>query len=99
MKAINLNSVEYYPPDHKTRKAYRRLIDLRNQYIYNKITDIEFITAVEKVIFNDISIRDLQYLNDGLKNGSYLTIIKELLKSTRGSSLYRLKSDLLTVYK
>lgn len=98
MKAINLNPYEYYGPEHRTRRAYRRLVDLRNQYLYNQITDLEFIQAVEKVIFNQIPTDDLAYLNDGMKNGCYVTIIKELLSSTKGGSLYRLKTDLLTVY-
>lgn len=98
MKAINLNSCEFVGPEHRTRKAYRKLIDLRNQYLYNNISDLEFIKGVETVIFNDIPSNDLIYLNDGIKNGAYLTIIKELLSSTKGGSLYRLKTDLLTVY-
>lgn len=98
MKAINLNSCEFVGPEHRTRKAYRKMIDLRNRYLYNQITDFEFIKAVEIVIFNDIPSDDLIYLNDGIKNGCYLTIIKELLNSLHGGSLYRLKTDLLTVY-
>ena len=98
MKAINLNQYEYREPTHRTRKAYRKLIDLRNKYYLNQINDLKFIIEVERVIFNDIPTNDLIYLNDGLKNGSYLTIIKELLNSLHGGSLYRLKTDLLTVY-
>lgn len=98
MKAINLNDVEYLNHNSKTRKAYRALIDLRNKYYWNQLKDVEFINAVEIVIFNDIPTNDLIYLNDGIKNGCYLTIIKELLKSCNGGSLYRLKTDLLTIY-
>ena len=99
MKAIKLNKYEYYAPEHRTRKAYRKLISLRNAYYFKQITDLEFITGVEICIFNDIPTNDLKYLNDGLKNGAYLTIIKELLRSTKpGGSISRLKTDLLTVY-
>ena len=98
MKAINLNGPEFYPQDHRTRKAYHKLISLRNQLYFNQIDFLTFVIEVEKIIFNDLPTNDLKYLNDGLTNGCYLTIIKELLKSCKGGSLYRLKSDLLTVY-
>ena len=94
MKAINLNKYEYYEPDHRTRKAYRKLIDLRNQLIFNQIGLIEFIGYVERVIFNDIPIKDLKYFNN-----DYFTILKELINSIESdAAAYRLKTDLLTAY-
>lgn len=99
MKAININALEIVEPDHRTRKAYRQLIDLRNQFIFNQIDLITFIESVERVIFNKIPIKDLVYLNDGLKNGAYLTILKLLVKSESDwKAAARFKVDLLTVY-
>ena len=91
------NSVEYREARHRTRKAYRKLIDLRNQLFLNQITINEFIVNVERVIFNDIPTNDSIYLNDGIKNGCYVTILK-LLTSSSESDINRLKVDLLTVY-
>lgn len=90
-------SVEYKPNNSRTRKAYHKLIDLRNQLIFNQINFNKFIVEVEKVIFNNIPTNDLIYLNDGIKNGCYVTILK-LLTAGNDDSINRLKTDLLTVY-
>lgn len=92
-----LNNVEYRPQDHRTRQAYHKLIDLRNRLVFNQINFNKFIIEVERTIFNDIPTSDLVYLNDGLKNGCYVTILK-LLTSGSDNDINRLKVDLLTVY-
>ena len=93
----NCNNVEYKDNSTRTRKAYHKLIGLRNQLNLNQISFNKFIVEVEKVIFNDIPTNDLIYLNDGLKNGCYVTILKCLTAGT-DEAINRFKTDLLTVY-
>lgn len=96
MKAINLNPYEYYGPEHRTRRAYRRLIDLRNKHALNQLTTAEYIGEVERVLFNDVPSIDLKYFG---KYNPYMTILKELENSrVSEAAAYRLKTDLLTVY-
>lgn len=96
MQAITLNKYEYQDHNSRTRKAYRKLIDARNAYYWNQTSAAAFVEAVEIIIYNDIPQSDLIYLKDS--SGPYYTILKELFKSLEGGSLYRLKTDLLTVY-
>ena len=94
LKAINLNKYEYYAPDHRTRKAYRMLIDERNKLIWNQLYFYEYIERVEQIIFNYIPVKDLKYFNN-----NYYLILKLLTASIEApGALYHLKTDLLTVY-
>jgi len=95
MQAINLNKYEYYGPEHRTRKAYRKLIDLRNRFYFNLIKPVEFIEGVEIIIYNDVPSKDLKYF--GAR--PYYEILLLLAKSSYDDdATYRLKTDLLTVY-
>ena len=95
MKNIPLNKYEYYGPKHRTRKAYRKLIDLRNKHYLNQLFTYEYIEQVERIIFNEIPTKDLKYF--GAR--PYFTILKELENSVHSdAAAYRLKTDLLTVY-
>lgn len=93
----NCNNAEFKGHKTRTRKAYRHLIDLRNQLQFKQISFNKFIVEVERIIFNKIPSNDLVYLNDGIKNGCYVTILK-LLTSSNDNDINRLKVDLLTVY-
>lgn len=97
MHYLILNIYEYYPQDHRTRKAYHKLISLRNQFIFNQIGILNFIYEVERILYNEVPTNDLRYFKG--PEGSYLLIIKLLIRSyTDKNALYRLKTDLLTVY-
>ena len=97
MKAINLNKYEYYQADHRTRRAYRRLIDLRNLLIFNRLTFYEFLEEATRTIYNDIPTNDLKYFK--AVEGEYLKIILLLVSSEHSdAAAYQLKTDLLTVY-
>ena len=91
-----LYNPEYRDATHRTRKAYRHLIILRNKLNLKQINFNKFIVEVEKVIFNEIPTNDLIYLNDGMKNGAYITILK--LLTGKDEDINRLKVDLLTLY-
>lgn len=95
MKAINLNKYEYRDHDHRTRKAYRHLIDIRNKLIFNQISIIEALDQVERIVFNEIPVNDLIYFK---KEPTY-KIFKLLISSEYSDAAgYQLKTDLLTVY-
>ena len=95
MKAINLNKYEYYEPEHRTRRAYRALIDLRNKHLFKQLTTAEYIGLVEIVLFNNVPTKDLKYFG----SNPYYTVLKELENSIYSdAAAYRLKTDLLTVY-
>lgn len=97
MKPIYLNSIEFYEPEHRTRKAYRHLINIRNQYLFNQINLTEFLDKTATIIFNEIAIKDLKYFKS--VEGVYFTIFELLVQSIeKPTSLYRLKTDLLTIY-
>ena len=97
MKAINLNKYEYYPQDHRTRKAYRKLIETRNQLILKNINFNQFLDTCIKIIYNDIPTKDLKYFKS--VEGEYLLIIRLLVNSeSSDAAAYQLKTDLLTAY-
>lgn len=94
---IPINSLEYREPTHRTRKAYRDLINVRNQYFLNQIDLKTFIDETASIIFNQVPQSDLIYFKS--IEGSYFTILELLVNSIESkAAAYRLKTDLLTVY-
>lgn len=97
MYNIPINDIEYKKPTSRTRKAYRQLIDTRNQYIFNQIDLKKFLDQTATIIFNQVPVNDLIYFKS--IEGAYFTIFELLVNSeTSKEAAYRLKTDLLTVY-
>lgn len=97
MYNIPLNEIEYKKYNSRTRKAYRHLIAVRNQYFLNQIDLKTFLDKTATIIFSDIPKNDLIYFKS--LEGVYFIIFELLVLSVEDkNAAYRLKTDLLTVY-
>ena len=77
------------------KKGYRKLLVLRNKFIWNQINFNEFLEQLEIILFNYLSVNSCK-----MAGGNYLycytTIARRLLKEPAGKteSLENLKIDL-----
>ena len=77
------------------KKAYRKLIILRNKHLLNQIDTLEFLKGVEKVLFNYVGVNSVKMAGgNGLY--AYSTIAIRLLSDPLGKNHYlrNLKIDL-----
>lgn len=78
------------------KKGYRKLLNLRNQFLFNQINFNQFLEELEIILYNYISVNGCK-----MAGGNYLycysTIARRLLKEPAGKtdSLLNLKIDLL----
>ena len=77
------------------KKAYRKLIDIRNQLIFNQIDFLTFLKEGEKILYNYVGVNAVKMAGgNGLY--SYSTIFIRLLTEEPGKTeaLKNLKIDL-----
>lgn len=77
------------------QKGYRKLIDLRNQFLLNQINLNEFLNKIESTLYNNIGVDNIN-LAGGRGQYSYLTITRRLMADELGESesLNNLKIDI-----